>query len=155
MGVSLPELLSSLSNYCLTRRRAQRTPTLHYSTRLQSPPPPGWTPEQHPALQRPEITLLLTLTPSPSQLCLRYWRLQGRGSWGGGLGRWKEVYHTLMQAHTSALICCEMLGELLNLSDLGFTGGGPLQLCLLGVQLVSAWQGSDRIAQSSPAAGRG
>lgn len=38
-----------------------------------------------------------------------------------------------MQAHTSALICC----ELLNLPDLGFTGGGPLQLSVsLGVQLV-------------------
>lgn len=71
VGVSLPELLSSLSNYCLTRRRAQRTPTLHHNTRLHSSPPPGWTPRQHPALLRPEITLLLTLTPSPSQLFLR------------------------------------------------------------------------------------
>lgn len=38
-GVSLPELLSSLSNYCLTRRWEQCTPTLYYNTRLQSPPP--------------------------------------------------------------------------------------------------------------------
>lgn len=38
-GVSLPELLSRLSNYCLTRRRAQCTPTLYHNTRLQSPPP--------------------------------------------------------------------------------------------------------------------
>ena len=61
-----------------------------------------------------------------------------------------------MQAHTSALICCEMLRELLNLPDLGFTGGGPLQLSVsLGFQLVSAWQGSDRMAQSGPAAGEG
>lgn len=33
-GVSLPELLSRLSNYCLTRRRAQCTPTLYHNTLL-------------------------------------------------------------------------------------------------------------------------
>lgn len=81
-GVSLPELLSRLSNYCLTRRRAQCTPTLYHNTCLESPPPPGWTPKQHPALLRSKITLLLTLTPSPSQHHLRCWSLWGRGVMG-------------------------------------------------------------------------
>lgn len=50
VGVSLPELLSSLSNYCLTRRRAQRTPTL-----------------QHPPTVAPTPWLASRTAPSPPE----------------------------------------------------------------------------------------
>lgn len=88
-GVSLPELLSSLSNYCLTRRRVQCTPTLT-TTPAYSHPHPWLDSKATHSPAEAEITLLLTLTPSSSQLCLRCWSLWGRGSWGGGLGRWVE-----------------------------------------------------------------
>lgn len=82
-GVSLPELLSSLSNYCLTRRRALCTPTLT-TTPAYSHPHPWLDSKAALSPAEAEITLLLTLTPSSSQLCLRCWSLWGRGSWGGG-----------------------------------------------------------------------
>lgn len=81
-GVSLPELLSSLSNYCLTRRRALCTPTLT-TTPAYSHPHPWLDSKAALSPAEAEITLLLTLTPSSSQLCLRCWSLWGRGSWGG------------------------------------------------------------------------
>lgn len=154
MGVSRPELLSSLSNYCLTRRRAQCSPYI----KLQHPPtvaPTPWLNSKTAPSQRTEITLLLTLTPSPSQLCLRYWRLWGRGSWGGGLRRWEEDRHTLIQAHTWALICCEMLVKLFNLADIGLLVEGLCSSQHHRVQLVSAWRSSDGVAQSSSAADGG
>lgn len=55
MGVSLPELLSSLSNYCLTRRRAQCSPHI----KLQHPPtvaPTPWLNSKTAPSQRTEIT---------------------------------------------------------------------------------------------------
>ena len=57
--------------------------------------------------------------------------------------RWKEDQHTLIQAHTLALICCEMLVKLFNLADVGLLVEGLCSSQHHRVQLVSAWQGSD------------